>query len=256
MKEFMNFKGHFTIQAIDKDNNVVDEWADNNMIMETARETMAELFANLETSTFINKFKLGTLGHVGTSILIPKGKDDGFTKERTRLFSETLETAIESGEEISILRKNDVIFVEAIDPELTGFYRFIGEFTENYTISDTVIVDEEEWEFIGEDEPYTYNIGFSIPRTNDGDGDSGGLAEQLVEDNQGSGSTVYVKQQDSSVTFTIDIATDAANLQNENTSVFTEAALYANDRIFAMKTFKAKVKDSTVLLRIIWTITF
>jgi hypothetical protein len=81
-------------------------------------------------------------------------------------------------------------------------------------------------------------------------------ASAIDEDDVDSGSTVKVLQTDTSVVFTIDIATAAGNSQNDTTSVFTEAALYANGRIFSMKTFKAKVKDSTVLLRIVWTITF
>ena len=57
MTDMVNLKGHFKIQSIDVNNNILDEWEEHNMIMENARYTMSELFSNLETNTFINKFK-------------------------------------------------------------------------------------------------------------------------------------------------------------------------------------------------------
>lgn len=254
MQDKLNFKGHFRIQAIDQNNNVVDEWADDNMIMESARTTMSELFANLQSSTFINKITLGTMGHVGNSILVPKGKDDGFVKERTRLFSETPISNVIIGQTLPIIRKNDVMYIDATDNDKKGYYRFLSADVENYTINNIVIVDTVVWEFLGTTKPYTYSINFTLPTTNDNI--DGTTATAISEDDLNSGSTVKILQTDTSVVFTTDIATEAGNGQNETTSIFTEAALYANNRIFAMKTFKAKVKDSTVLLRIVWTITF
>ncbi len=254
MEDTLNFKGHFKIQAIDHAGNVIDQWQDDNMIMESARTSMSEMFANLSSSTFINKIVLGTLGHVGDSILIPKGKDEGFVKERTRLFSETLTGTVNVGQTLTIVRKNDVIYVNATANEAKGYYRFKSTDVQNYVVNDIVIADTAVWEFLGTTKPYTYNVTFTLPGTNDAPG--GTDVTNLVETDANAGSAVKVLQSGTSVTFTFDIATGAANKQNETTSVFTEAALYANDRIFAMKTFKAKVKDSTVLLRIVWTITF
>ena len=37
---------------------------------------------------------------------------------------------------------------------------------------------------------------------------------------------------------------------------YTEAALYAGDNIFSMKTFPARVKEDTVKLEITWSIVF
>jgi hypothetical protein len=254
MQDTLNFKGHFKIQAIDQNNNVVDEWMDDNMIMESARTTMSELFANLQDSTFINKVTIGTMGHVGNSILVPKGKDDGFVKERTRLFSEVPINPVSIGQTLPIVRKNDAMYIDATDNDKKGYYRFLAADVENYVVNNVVITDTSTWEFLGTTKPYSYSIGFSLPGTNATPG--GTTATSITEDDNGSGSTVKVQQSNTSVIFTFDIATAAANGQNETTSVFTEAALYANSRIFAMKTFKAKVKDSTVLLRIVWTITF
>jgi len=46
----------------------------------------------------------------------------------------------------------------------------------------------------------------------------------------------------------------AAN--NTGTVTYTECAMYAGTEIFSMRTFPAKVKDNTVILRITWSITF
>lgn len=253
MIDTVNFRGHFIIQAIDKNNNIIDEYKDDNMIMESARTTMSEIFANLNSNTFINKFIIGTLGHVNDSILIPKGADDGFVKERDRLFSEAYPTTIQIGTTLETIRQNDIFYINATAEENRGYYRFLNSPVTNYTISDVNILLTETWEFLGTTQPYNYSINFTLPQTNIEP--TGDLVSDLTEDDSGSGSVVKVHQSDTSVIFTIDVATAAANGET-NTSVFTEAALYANDRIFSMKTFKAKVKDSTVLLRIIWTITF
>lgn len=256
MQDTLNFKGHFQIQALDALNGmtVLDEYTEDNMIMESARTSMSEIFANLGTGTWINKISLGTMGHVGDSILVPKGKDDGFVKERTRLFSETPTSQVAIGQTLSVIRKNDVMYINATLAPAKGYYRFIGSDIQNYLVNDTVINDITVWEFLGTTKPYTYTVNFTLPTTNDTPG--GTEASAIDEDDVDSGSTVKVLQTDTSVVFTIDIATAAGNSQNDTTSVFTEAALYANGRIFSMKTFKAKVKDSTVLLRIVWTITF
>lgn len=248
MTDIINsLRGHFSIQAIDLNNNIIDEWSDNNMIMENARYTMSELFANLDTSTFINKFKIGTMGHIGDSIITPKGTDQGFVKERDRMFSESKTYTIDTN--ISTLRKNDVINVQGT----TDYYVYLGNTVENYLLSNASLTNTSLFTHL-DSEPYLYNIGFMLPGTNSLV--NGTYVTNIVEDDTGSNSSVKVLQSASSVTFTIDVATNAANKQDVSTSIFTEASLWANDRIFAMKTFKAKVKDSTVLLRIVWTITF
>jgi len=251
MLDNIKLKGHFKIQTIDKNNNILDEYEDHNMIMESARISMSEMFADLNASTFINKIKLGTLGHIGDSILIPKSALDGFVKERDRMFSESYPSTIEINDIIDVIKKNDIFYINATIP---GYYRYLNADIENYTITDEVVSDEGIWEFI-ENEPYTYSINFELPQENT-DPINGTIAQNITEDNPGSGSIVSVLQTDTSVTFIIDIGTPAANEHQINTSVFTEAALYANGRIFTMKTFKAKVKDSSILLRIRWTIIF
>jgi len=255
MKDKVNFKGHFKIQAIDKDNKVVDEWSDDNMIMEGARATMSEIFSNLNSNTFVNYLKIGSLGHVGDNIILPKDANNGFVKERDRMFSE-FET-VSDGYTVQTLRLNDIVKYTGND----NYYRYIGSETTQYQITNEAVFDDTAWVLHSEEVPYVYQLNFDIPGTNvSAEGDNATINEEI--DSFGntfvsSGSEVKVAQSGSTVTFTFDIATSAGNeQQNGLTSIFTEASLWANDRIFAMKTFKAKVKDSTVLLRIVWSITF
>lgn len=240
-------KGHFSIQTIDKNNNIVDEWSETNMIMENARYSMSEIFSNLTNNTFINKIKLGTLGHIGDSIVSPKLAEQGFVKERDRLFCESVSYLL--NDTIPILRKNDCFYLS----NYQKYYIYLGEDYTNFLLSENAIANTNIFmELSGL--PYSYDISFNLPRTNIEEG--GTLAENIIETDSGSDSVVRVLQSGTAVTFTFDFSIDAANTQYGTYSVFTEAALYANERIFAMKTFKAKIKDATVLLRIVWTISF
>jgi len=178
------FKGHLTIETVDKDGNVVDRWADNNMIMNTARTNMARLISGMNTGQYINKLVLGTEGHQGSDYLLVKTADDGFVKERTELFSE------ESGS-------------------------------------------------------FTYPITFESTGIS---GDFNLISEPDADET----STINVVQNDTDVIYTIEIPNENGN--DGDTVVYTEAALYADDLIFSMKTFKGKIKDDSVTLRVIWKI--
>lgn len=87
MVDKINFKGHLTIQALDKAGNVIDQWADNNLIMETARINMANAIAGMNSGNYINKLVIGTKGH-NADYLIPKTEAEGFVNTRTQLFSQ------------------------------------------------------------------------------------------------------------------------------------------------------------------------
>jgi len=214
--------------------------------MENARYTMAELFSKLNTNTFLDTIKLGTLGHVGDSIVTPKGSDNGFVKERDRMFSQYETHSLNTV--ITTLRKGDAIFLT----DDNKYYIYNGISTTNYSLTSVTLASD--WTLYGSTAPYTYTVSFLMPGT--ADPINGTQCINVVEDDSGAQSSVNIKQNGTSVTFTFDFATAAANSQNGTNSIFTEASLWANDRIFAMKTFKAKIKDSTVLLRIVWTITF
>ena len=148
MEELIDFKGHFTIQSIDKDGNIIDEYKDNNMIMETARSSMAMMFGNLNSNTFINKFRLGTMGHRGDSIITPKDKNDGFVKERDRMFSEATEYATNAN--ITPLRINDIVKYTSDNT----YYKYLGTDVSEYTVTAEGFTDTESWENLGTDKPF------------------------------------------------------------------------------------------------------
>ena len=60
------------------------------------------------------------------------------------------------------------------------------------------------------------------------------------------------------VTYEITIPAENGNSGDPANPVvaYTEAALYAGDDIFSMKTFPARVKENTVELKVIWSIIF
>lgn len=91
-KDDVGFTGIFKIESIDIDNNIIDVYEDLNLIMDSARSNMAQVIGGVTTGNIgakIDKFVIGTLGHVGTDILDAKNVDeDGFVSTRTSLFSE------------------------------------------------------------------------------------------------------------------------------------------------------------------------
>jgi hypothetical protein len=309
MEDYVNFKGHFTVQTINQYGDIVDEYVENNMIMEVARTSMAKIFAQLTGQDSISKIVLGTYGHnftgadTTTNIIFPKTSEQGFVKERDRLFSEPLDVG--DGDIAIDIKENDLVkYIGTINGTATtnAFYIWAGEDAEAINIATTDFGDSNLWKPMGTTEPYTYTISFGLPGTTSGnltdikeygrieysdwDAATDYLQDAYVlydgvyyislssSGNQGieptvtagwesfwevidffdSGSTGSMTLSDSSVSFTFDINTTAAN--DEDNVIYTEAALYTGADIFAMKTFKAKIKDSSVLLRIIWTITF
>lgn len=83
-------KGHLIVECLDKDKNVIDRFENHNLIMDAARVAMAQMTAGLNNSSEIDKFVLGTKGHVGTDYLTVKTEAEGFVGSRTELFSEEL----------------------------------------------------------------------------------------------------------------------------------------------------------------------
>jgi len=190
MKDYMvqprELKGHFTLLTIDKDGNILDTYEDPNMIMESARNVMADNIGFLADRKSIDKIVLGTKGHVDGDILTPKGPNEGFVSTRTELFAE-------------------------------------------------------------ESDDFIYPITFTSPGTTSDD------CVDVVDPDDGD-TTVSFLQSSHEITYTVDLANNSGN--NGDSVIYTEAALYAGPDIFSMKTFKAKIKDSSVLIRIIWKISF
>lgn len=68
-------------------------------------------------------------------------------------------------------------------------------------------------------------------------------------------STVTTTVTGNEVEYIIDIDNNAMNI-GSGSIVYTECAFYAGSEIFSMRTFKGKIKDNTVGLRVTWRIIF
>jgi hypothetical protein len=85
--QFNKIKGHFKLECLDKNNNIIDGYEEDNLIMDSARFNMAAIIAGISAGTHINKFVLGTEGYNG-SLIVPKDATTGFVSTRANLFSE------------------------------------------------------------------------------------------------------------------------------------------------------------------------
>jgi hypothetical protein len=99
LNDKIDFQGVFSIKAF-KTDGTIEEYNEKNLIMDEARSNMAQLVGGVNTGADtlgspINKFVIGTLGHVGTNILDYKkvGEND-FDSTRTSLFSEVTAGAL------------------------------------------------------------------------------------------------------------------------------------------------------------------
>lgn len=86
--KYNNISGHIIVECLDKDKNIIDRYEKHNLIMDSARNVMTKLIANISGSATLNKFVLGTDGHITGNYLTPKTEVQGFVSSRTNLFSE------------------------------------------------------------------------------------------------------------------------------------------------------------------------
>jgi len=189
-EKFDKVHGYFKVEAI-KDGKVIDTFEQKNLIMDEARMTFAKYLANINATPVIDRFVLGTEGHIGAEdvdggdLLAPKTETQGFTSDRDMLFSEATGTNGTNFEDI--------------------------RFTVTGVSGDEVIADD-------------------------------GLT------------TVKCTVQGTDVVYEIMVHNDACN--GTGTIIYTECAFYTGTEIFSMRTFKGKIKDDTVSLRITWKIMF
>jgi hypothetical protein len=199
-------EGHFKIEQLDKSGNVIDTFEDKNMIMKQSRRTVAHSTAgHTAYDTYINKFVLGTKGHVQGNILEPRD----FDYDIDYLFSQT---------------ENGYFYPITFDPlTINASTGKLNVLDEGYDSNDTPTVNSDIY--------------------------------MHLLDNQ------------STIEYRIEIPLDNANGSNGITA-YTEAGLFTKEeedltdnpkklgRIFAMRTFPAKIKEDAVTFRITWKIIF
>jgi len=81
-----------------------------------------------------------------------------------------------------------------------------------------------------------------------------GVSGDTVTANDGI-TTVKTTVNENEVEYIIDIDNKALNV-SRGSIIYTECAFYAGSEIFSMRTFKGKIKDNTVGLRVTWKIIF
>jgi len=183
--KFKKTKGYFKIELM-RNGVVLDSEEEHNLIMDDARKTFPKYLSGIAGVKPIDKLVLGTQGNIAGDVLAPKQAIDGFTSDRTMLFSE------ESGN--------------------IGIDYTVLSFTPN-------------------------GVNGSVITCDDGV------------------STVSANIVDTNVTYEIDIHNTAMNGKS-GSMVYTEAAFYTGDQIFSMRTFRGKIKDNSVSIKITWKIMF
>jgi hypothetical protein len=108
LKDNVNVRGVFSIKSINVKDEVIDEYKENNLIMDNARANMAQLIGGVNTGASeakqIDGFVMGTRGHMGSDVLDfqqvgetdtskPTGNQT-FQSTRTNLFSESIDDQI------------------------------------------------------------------------------------------------------------------------------------------------------------------
>lgn len=184
-EQFKKIKGYFKIELI-KDGKVIDSEEKHNLIMDNARRTFPNYLSGITGVQPINKLVMGNQGNIAGDILAPKQAIDGFTSDRTMLFSE------ESGN--------------------------LG-------------VDFNELRFTPN------GVNGSVITCDDGV------------------STISSNIIDTDVIYEINIHNTSMN-GKKGSMIYTEAAFYTGDQIFSMRTFKGKIKEDSVSIKITWKIMF
>lgn len=215
-KDDIRIKGIFSIKALNSKDEVIDEYTEKNLIMDTARNNMAQLVGGVTTGAgdlpglAINKFVIGTRGHVGTDILDAQevGEEDTSKPSGERIFDPT----------------RTQLFSEAISGEIN--YHVDFDVTGGIDVTDSSASGQRY-----------------LDTTPDGSAETNNVVRREVSGR----TTTY--------TITI-ISANGNDSTPTDPIAYTEAALYAGGEIFSMKTFPARVKEDTVKFEITWSIIF
>lgn len=218
-----NFRGEFSITAYKKDGSI-ETYEDKNLIMDTARSNMAELIGGqIDVGLPINSFVIGNKGHSNANSDTSNILDyrlvgaEGFVSAKQELFSEDV--------------ANDLGGLG----DAANFSYVIDFDTKNI---ESVVTDSAA-------------IGKINPK--------GKTVTPSAETHVCSVTRTII---DRTCTFEITVPDFAGNLDSgsggggSGVVAYTEAALYAGNDIFSMKTFPARVKEETVKFVITWSIIF
>ena len=273
-------EGLFSVETYEN-GVLIDTYTKKNTIMTNARLNMANIITNKTTlSGPINKIVLGNKGHISGDLLSPKE----YLDTRTSLFAE----ADTSLQDITFEAPN---LIKSVTTDLTSFldgqsitvsgsdlndgtYTVFGNSTTNLItlVESTITTNDTADEVIltndttasilnsdGTPDGKVFSIIFDSPN----DATTLSTISQVV-DTSGASVTpdniaVDVETNGNVAKYTIFIPQNRGNNAHDvSTDViaYTEAALYAGDNIFAMRTFPARTKEGNLEFKITWSITF
>lgn len=222
-------KGHFKIELFNG-KKLIDSFEENNLVMRHSRAFFMRILSGMfEDRKFINNLRMGTRG----------------------LYEETI----------------------AIADPVTGLPKRDSEnniITETRPIEPATPRDDKDgfndqrtdlfcgtWQFyadnVGDDpnQGITYNI---LRFTPSGDVNT---SRAITNKNDTGTVDILVKEgENPTLTYIFNIPTDAFNKPGGLPIKYSEAGLFADDTLIAMRTFYPKAKDETTSMRITWTITF
>lgn len=247
-------KGFFRIESLDEFGNVKDSWEDHNQIMFDARTSMAEIFSGLFARNGVTALRLGTEG-CWDSDFIPKTETEGFLKDRTRLFAEDGFTDVSSDAVPGNWKKGKVYH----DLSQDRYFRVLADLTGTtlaQAVSDDLAVISTK--------PYVFSLDIGDYWTKGQAVDRGhGYEFQILQGSEEYFNVSLPNTEPTAVKFEFTISRKKGNDQRGvadgytiPTSYFSEAGLMVNGRLFAMRTFPAKLKDPQTILRVIWKIIF
>jgi hypothetical protein len=266
MNEKVDFKGYLKVETLDaQTREVLDVWEDPNLIMNTARVNISNLLAGFEAGKPISRLVIGDRGmkFAGTpsaDILTPKTTTEMFVPERTSLFAEEQFVGTESftttgsSQNVNVTKGQIVKYAVASttigDGIINNYYRANEDISTDLNAEDFTVTSS--WESLGLSNGFYYGVDF-ISANVDSNGD--------VIASDGS-SKINISVDNTLNTYKTTYVFEIPQLVGNNTGsvIYTEAAMYSKnmgvDNIFSMRTFPAKIKDNSVVLKITWSIIF
>lgn len=237
---FDNLKGEFSIQML-RNGKVYDEFRDHNYIMVSARRSVSELFVGASTKR-VTGLKLGTAGYLGDAYN-PITEANGFARSRECLFTDSV--AVRNiGDNISV-KTGELISVNGIT------YQSKEYGVQQYRLSQSIL--DSKFNLF---QSPLYAETIPVKRYSDivFNGD--------INYSTKTDCSAFIKYSadvsNTTVEYTFEMGSSVGNDQysNPNYTLFNEAAIYVNSRIFCMKCFPSKLKDDSTTLKIVWKIIF
>lgn len=213
--------GYFKIEQFDDSDKLVDTFEQKNLIMDMARPSMALLAGGVnddtEISDPINRFYIGTQGHRVV------GTVEKYPEPKLPNVTPAPGDSVDN-------------YYDSTRTELFSERATVGGLYYRFDFAPDGAKDK------------TFNVYGKLYDKNS--------ASPIKTDSGSATTSIHRVVVDRTVTYTVTIPKDSGNSQSGAILPFSEAALKCGPRIFSMKTFPARFKDTGVKLVITWSIIF